>query len=93
MLLLCVCSRYQDVRLAIQSRVNFSFTQPPPRELLLELAQKKNNLPLPIIPDKLGVLLPEDEVRSCIGAAPLASATADSFVRWLVRWLVLWFNH
>jgi len=40
----------EDVRLAIQSRVNYSFTQPPPREVMLELAQRKNNIPLPFIP-------------------------------------------
>ncbi len=39
-----------DVRLAIQCRVNYSFTQPPPREFLLELAQTKNCLPLPFMP-------------------------------------------
>ncbi|OAY76758.1 Transcription initiation factor TFIID subunit 9 [Ananas comosus] len=36
-----------DVRLAIQSKVNFSFSQPPPRELLLELARTRNKIPLP----------------------------------------------
>uniref|UniRef100_J3LPN6 Transcription initiation factor TFIID subunit 9 n=2 Tax=Oryza brachyantha TaxID=4533 RepID=J3LPN6_ORYBR len=36
-----------DVRLAIQSKVNFSFSQPPPREVLLELAQSRNKIPLP----------------------------------------------
>ncbi|KEH32360.1 transcription initiation factor IID, 31 kDa subunit [Medicago truncatula] len=36
-----------DVKLAIQSQVNFSFSQPPPREVLLELAQNRNKIPLP----------------------------------------------
>ncbi|WOL09767.1 hypothetical protein Cni_G18520 [Canna indica] len=36
-----------DVRLAIQSKVNFSFSQPPPREILLELARNRNKIPLP----------------------------------------------
>ncbi|KAE8769764.1 transcription initiation factor TFIID subunit 9 [Hordeum vulgare] len=36
-----------DVRLAIQARVNFSFSQPPPREVLLELARSRNKIPLP----------------------------------------------
>ncbi|KAG1366366.1 Transcription initiation factor TFIID subunit 9 [Cocos nucifera] len=36
-----------DVRLAIQSKVNFSFSQPPPREVLLELASNRNKIPLP----------------------------------------------
>ncbi|KAK8921264.1 hypothetical protein KSP39_PZI020532 [Platanthera zijinensis] len=36
-----------DVRLAIQSKVNFSFSQPPPREVLLELARTRNKTALP----------------------------------------------
>ncbi|KAG8380161.1 hypothetical protein BUALT_Bualt07G0164700 [Buddleja alternifolia] len=36
-----------DVKLAIQSKVNFSFSQPPPREVLLELARSRNKVPLP----------------------------------------------
>eukprot|EP01112_Ceratiomyxa_fruticulosa_P011966 TRINITY_DN3297_c0_g1_i1.p1 TRINITY_DN3297_c0_g1~~TRINITY_DN3297_c0_g1_i1.p1 ORF type:complete len:222 (+),score=73.39 TRINITY_DN3297_c0_g1_i1:266-931(+) len=50
-----------DIKLAIQSRVNYSFTQPPPRELLLQLAASKNNLNLPPIPTKFGVHLPPEE--------------------------------
>ncbi|KAL8166344.1 hypothetical protein V2J09_007843 [Rumex salicifolius] len=41
-----------DVKLAVQSKVNFSFSQPPPREVLLELARNRNKIPLP---DNLGV--------------------------------------
>lgn len=51
----------EDVQLAVQARVNSSFTQPPPRELLLELAKEKNSNPLPNFPSRLGVLLPPDE--------------------------------
>lgn len=36
-----------DVCLAIQAKVNFSFSQPPPREVLLELARSRNKIPLP----------------------------------------------
>ncbi|KAM7254407.1 hypothetical protein ACFE04_003787 [Oxalis oulophora] len=36
-----------DIKLAIQSKVNFSFSQPPPREVLLELAHIRNKVPLP----------------------------------------------
>src|SRR5689334_22734422 len=57
----------EDVRLAIQSRVNYSFTQPPPREFLLELAQTKNTGPLPFLPApstvKKGVRLPPARFR------------------------------
>ncbi|KAF2606828.1 hypothetical protein F2Q68_00043755 [Brassica cretica] len=37
-----------DVKLAIQSKVSFSFSQPPPREVevLLELAAGRNKIPL-----------------------------------------------
>lgn len=51
----------EDVQLAVQARVNSSFTQPPPRELLLELAKEKNSNPLPNFPTRLGVLLPPEE--------------------------------
>ncbi|XP_058085119.1 transcription initiation factor TFIID subunit 9 [Magnolia sinica] len=36
-----------DVKLAIQTKVNSSFTQPPPREVQLELARNRNKIPLP----------------------------------------------
>ncbi|XP_022868118.1 transcription initiation factor TFIID subunit 9-like isoform X2 [Olea europaea var. sylvestris] len=36
-----------DIKLSIQSKVNFSFSQPPPREVLLELARNRNKIPLP----------------------------------------------
>mmetsp|Transcript_39974 Transcript_39974/g.64852 ORF Transcript_39974/g.64852 Transcript_39974/m.64852 type:complete len:174 (+) Transcript_39974:130-651(+) len=58
---------FDDLRLSIQSRVNFSFTQPPPRELLVELAKTKNTVALPIIPTRVGVHLPPD--RYCLTAA------------------------
>ncbi|KAG0253174.1 hypothetical protein DFQ27_007625 [Actinomortierella ambigua] len=55
-----------DVRLAIQGRVNHSFTSPPPKEFLLELAEAKNRVPLPLIPDKYGIRLPPE--RHCLTA-------------------------
>jgi len=30
---------FDDVQLAIQSRVNYSFTQPPPKEVRIEMAR------------------------------------------------------
>eukprot|EP01102_Stenamoeba_stenopodia_P005848 TRINITY_DN16561_c0_g1_i1.p1 TRINITY_DN16561_c0_g1~~TRINITY_DN16561_c0_g1_i1.p1 ORF type:complete len:200 (+),score=59.21 TRINITY_DN16561_c0_g1_i1:153-752(+) len=51
----------EDVRLAIQNKVGFSFTQPPPREVIMDIAQKKNSIPLPIIPAKFGVQLPPEQ--------------------------------
>lgn len=50
-----------DIQLAIQGRVNHSFTTPPPKEFLLELAQEKNKMPLPLIPEKYGIRLPADK--------------------------------
>ncbi|KAI7870657.1 transcription initiation factor IID, 31kD subunit-domain-containing protein [Spinellus fusiger] len=51
----------EDIQLAIQGRVNHSFTTPPPKEFLLELAQEKNKTPLPLIPEKYGIRLPAEK--------------------------------
>ncbi|CAF2056003.1 unnamed protein product [Brassica oleracea] len=42
-------STVTDVKLAIQSKVSFRFSQPPPREveILLELTAGRNKIPLP----------------------------------------------
>ncbi|XP_047331011.1 transcription initiation factor TFIID subunit 9-like [Impatiens glandulifera] len=48
-----------DVKLAIQSKVNSSFSQPPPREVMLELARKRNRIPLPKLVSP-GIPLPND---------------------------------
>eukprot|EP00048_Salpingoeca_helianthica_P016981 m.235105 g.235105 ORF g.235105 m.235105 type:complete len:219 (-) comp19910_c0_seq1:30-686(-) len=53
-----------DLRLAVSTRVECSYSAPPPRELLLEIASKKNAVPLPAIPDKPGVRLPPE--RECL---------------------------
>ncbi|KAJ2744368.1 Transcription initiation factor TFIID subunit 9 [Coemansia sp. BCRC 34301] len=50
-----------DVRLAIQGRVSYSFTSPPDKEFLLELAEERNKHPLPLIPEKYGVRLPPEK--------------------------------
>ncbi|KAJ0630877.1 putative transcription factor Hap3/NF-YB family [Helianthus annuus] len=49
-----------DVKLAIQSKVNFSFSQPPPREVLLELARERNKIPLPRSLSGPGMALPPE---------------------------------
>ncbi|KAG8388421.1 hypothetical protein BUALT_Bualt02G0124100 [Buddleja alternifolia] len=49
-----------DIKLAIQSKVNFSFSQPPPREVLLELARSRNKVPLPKSIVGHGIHLPPD---------------------------------
>ncbi|CBQ71573.1 related to TAF9-TFIID and SAGA subunit [Sporisorium reilianum SRZ2] len=48
----------EDVNLAIQSRVNYSFTKPPEKDMLLALASTVNAIPLPPISDRHGVRLP-----------------------------------
>ncbi|KMT13673.1 hypothetical protein BVRB_4g080560 [Beta vulgaris subsp. vulgaris] len=50
-----------DIKLAIQSKVNFSFSQPPPREVLLELARNRNKTPLPKNVGGSGIPLPPEE--------------------------------
>eukprot|EP00735_Rhodelphis_limneticus_P006407 TRINITY_DN18815_c0_g1::TRINITY_DN18815_c0_g1_i1::g.15198::m.15198 TRINITY_DN18815_c0_g1::TRINITY_DN18815_c0_g1_i1::g.15198 ORF type:complete len:146 (-),score=8.62,sp/Q9SYH2/TAF9_ARATH/61.29/7e-47,TFIID-31kDa/PF02291.10/1.9e-39,Bromo_TP/PF07524.8/0.00063,CENP-S/PF15630.1/0.0027,Histone/PF00125.19/0.15 TRINITY_DN18815_c0_g1_i1:466-876(-) len=72
------------VKLAIQSRVNFTFSQPPPRELLLELASQKNSIPLPFASDKApGLRLPPLEHQlttpnyQVTGTASASSATTS----------------
>ncbi|KAF7152357.1 hypothetical protein RHSIM_Rhsim01G0228800 [Rhododendron simsii] len=50
-----------DVKLAIQSKVNFSFSQPPPREVLLELARNRNKIPLPRSIAGSGIPLPPEQ--------------------------------
>ena len=47
-----------DVQLAIQSRVNYSFTSAPNKDALLSLASSLNGIPLPPISDKYGIKLP-----------------------------------
>lgn len=49
-----------DVKLAIQSRVNSSFQQPPPREMLVDLAKARNSIPLPKIIGGYGISLPPE---------------------------------
>ncbi|KAF2323624.1 hypothetical protein GH714_036367 [Hevea brasiliensis] len=50
-----------DVKLAIQSKVNFSFSQPPHREVLLELARNRNKIPLPKTIAGPGIALPPEQ--------------------------------
>lgn len=50
-----------DIKLAIQSKVNFNFSQPPPREVLLELAKNRNKIPLPKTLAGPGISLPPEE--------------------------------
>ncbi|TRY57126.1 hypothetical protein DNTS_024000 [Danionella cerebrum] len=51
---------YNDIRLAIQCRVDQSFTSPPPRDFLLDIARQKNQTPLPLIKPYTGVISEQD---------------------------------
>ncbi|XP_026099080.1 transcription initiation factor TFIID subunit 9-like [Carassius auratus] len=55
-----------DIKLAIQCRVDQSFISPPPRDFLLDIARQKNQTPLPLIKPYTGPRLPPD--RYCLTA-------------------------
>jgi len=54
----------EDVKLAVQMQLDKSFTNPPPRDVLLELARIRNANPLPLIKSHCGLRLPPD--RFCL---------------------------
>nr|XP_018909561.1 PREDICTED: transcription initiation factor TFIID subunit 9 [Bemisia tabaci] len=54
----------EDIKLAIQLKMDRMFTNPPPRDILLEIARVKNSSPLPVIKPHCGVRLPPD--RYCL---------------------------
>ncbi|KAI9017816.1 transcription initiation factor IID, 31kD subunit-domain-containing protein [Gaertneriomyces semiglobifer] len=49
-----------DVKIAIASRAATTFTAPPGREVLEQLAAKKNAAPLPVVANRFGVRLPPE---------------------------------
>ncbi|GFO35864.1 transcription initiation factor tfiid subunit 9 [Plakobranchus ocellatus] len=55
-----------DIKLAVQIKTDHSFTNPPPKDLLLEVARQKNSQPLPLIKPYSGPRLPPD--RYCLTA-------------------------
>lgn len=59
-----------DVRLALSLSAESTFTQPPPREVLLDCSRNKNNTPLPIVKPHCGLRLPAD--RYCLSACNYA---------------------
>ena len=62
-----------------------SFTGPPPREVLLEVAKQKNTQPLPTIKPHSGIRLPPD--RHCLLAAnyKLRAASSQAPTKKLVK--------
>lgn len=53
-----------DVKLASQMVLDKSFTNPPPRDVLLEIARGRNIAPLPLLKSHCGLRLPPD--RYCL---------------------------
>ncbi|XP_059680459.1 transcription initiation factor TFIID subunit 9B isoform X1 [Gavia stellata] len=72
-----------DVRLAIQCRTDQSFTSPPPRDFLLDIARQKNQTPLPLIKPYSGPRLPPD--RYCLTAPNYRLKSLQKKVRALGR--------
>lgn len=52
-----------DVRLAINSRSFSAFAQPPPRQVIAQLASERNAIPLPPVQDRQGILLPKSTLQ------------------------------
>lgn len=48
----------EDVKLAVRTRSDLSFTQPPPRDVTMRMAAERNAIPLPNIDDHAGITLP-----------------------------------
>lgn len=55
-----------DVKLASQMLLDKAFTNPPPRDVLLDLTRIRNSSPLPSIKSNSGLRLPPD--RYCLSA-------------------------
>lgn len=56
----------EDIKMAIKSKVDYTFTTTPPRDLLMEISKAKNKNPLPPIKISSGIRLPPD--RFCLHA-------------------------
>ncbi|KAJ8686278.1 hypothetical protein QAD02_022072 [Eretmocerus hayati] len=56
----------EDVRLAVKLQLDHTFTNPPPRDVLVEVAKSKNTIPLPFVKPSNGLRLPPD--RYCLNS-------------------------
>ncbi|XP_067944314.1 transcription initiation factor TFIID subunit 9-like [Watersipora subatra] len=56
----------EDTKLAVQLKLDKSYTNPPPRELLLDIASHRNSQSLPVIKPYTGPKLPPD--RYCLSS-------------------------
>lgn len=54
----------QDVKLAIEFKSSIEYTSVPSKTALVELAKKKNSIPLPLVTEKFGLRLPPE--RHCL---------------------------
>lgn len=54
----------EDIKLAIQMKLDHSFTTPPPKDFLVDLAKQKNSTTLPTLKNYTGARLPPD--RYCL---------------------------
>lgn len=52
-----------DIRLAVASKLEHSYSSPLPKEFLLPLAAQINRVPLPILPESYGIRLPPQRER------------------------------
>lgn len=50
-----------DLRMAIASRVNHQFVTAPPKEFMLDIAQERNKIALPVVKRDWGVRLPPEQ--------------------------------
>lgn len=53
-----------DIKIAVQTELDHTLTNPPPRDLLLDVAKHKNSIPLPLIKPIGAPILPPD--RYCL---------------------------
>ena len=74
----------EDIKMAIKSKVDYTFTTTPPRDLLMEISKAKNKNPLPLIKISSGIRLPPD--RFCLHAQNyvLKSQNVSSYLRHIV---------
>lgn len=54
----------EDIKLAIKMKLDHSFTMPPPKDVLVDLAKQKNSTTLPSLKNYTGARLPPD--RYCL---------------------------
>lgn len=50
-----------DLRLAVRAKQNFSFSKPPGRREMAEIAQSRNTEPIPEVKRSYGIALPPDD--------------------------------